>query len=34
MVRQALLQYAPDAAAASALICEMRAEYYGRPQLP
>ena len=34
MVRQALLQYAPDAGAASDLICEMRSEYYGRPQLP
>lgn len=28
MVREALLQYAPDAAAASTLISEMRAEYY------
>ena len=34
MVRQALLQYTPDAAAASALISEMRAEYYERPPLP
>ncbi len=34
MVRQALLQYAPDAAAASTLISEMRAEYYARPPLP
>lgn len=34
MVRQALLQYTPDAAAASALISEMREEYYERPQLP
>jgi len=34
MVRQALLQYAPDAAAVSALISEMRAEYYEGPALP
>ena len=34
MVRQALLQYAPDAAAASTLISEMRKEYYERPPLP
>lgn len=34
MVRQALLQYTPDAAAASALISEMRKEYYERPPLP
>jgi monovalent cation:H+ antiporter-2, CPA2 family len=34
MVREALLQYEPDAGVASALISEMRAEYYERPQLP
>jgi len=34
MVRQALLQYMPDTAAASALISEMRAEYYDCPPLP
>jgi CPA2 family monovalent cation:H+ antiporter-2 len=34
MVRQALLRYAPDAAAASALISEMRAEYYQHRPLP
>jgi CPA2 family monovalent cation:H+ antiporter-2 len=34
MVRQALIQYTPDAAAASALISEMRAQYYDRPALP
>jgi monovalent cation:H+ antiporter-2, CPA2 family len=33
MVRQALLQYTSDAAAASTLISEMRAEYYERPPL-
>lgn len=33
MVRQALLQYTPDAAAASALISEMRADFYERPPL-
>jgi CPA2 family monovalent cation:H+ antiporter-2 len=34
MVRQALLQYASDTSAASALISEMRMEYYERPPLP
>ena len=34
MVRQALLQYGPDAVAASSLVSEMRAEYYERPLLP
>ena len=34
MVRQALLKYASDAAAVSALISEMRAEYYAGPPLP
>ncbi len=34
MVRQALLQYEPDAPAAAALISEMRAEYYQCAQLP
>lgn len=34
MVRQALLHYTPDAAAASALISEMRKEYYEQPPLP
>jgi CPA2 family monovalent cation:H+ antiporter-2 len=33
MVRQALLHYTPDVAAASALISEMRAEYYERRPL-
>lgn len=33
MVRQALLQYASDTSAASALISEMRMEYYERPPL-
>jgi monovalent cation:H+ antiporter-2, CPA2 family len=34
MVRQALLQYTPDTAAASAFISEMRAEYYEASSLP
>jgi hypothetical protein len=34
MVRQALLQYEPDAPAAAGLISEMRAEYYQCAQLP
>jgi CPA2 family monovalent cation:H+ antiporter-2 len=34
MVRQALVEYPLDPTAASALISEMRAEYYGRPLLP
>ena len=34
MVREALLQYAPDPATASALISQMRADYYETPQLP
>lgn len=34
MVRQALLEYAPDGAAASGLISDMRAQYYDGPPLP
>jgi monovalent cation:H+ antiporter-2, CPA2 family len=34
MVRQALLQYTPDGAAAATLISEMRKEYYEQPPLP
>lgn len=34
MVRQALLQYTSDAGAASALISEMRKEYYEQPPIP
>ena len=34
MVRQALLQYTSDAAAAANLVSEMRNEYYERPTLP
>jgi CPA2 family monovalent cation:H+ antiporter-2 len=33
MVRQALLRYTQDAAAASSLISEMRNEYYQQPEL-